>query len=96
MSAEQVEKIMNAIKSVDPESICEDALDDLVYEIAGRGATIASNQGAQLDAEKHIEDGENQASEINNDGFERQIEFLLAQGVNTTEIFKQLGLKVVD
>lgn len=96
MRAEQIEKIMQAIKSADPESICEDALDDLVYDAAGRGATDSANQADGSDAENHIEDGEDLASRINNEGFERQVEFLLENGVNTTEILKELGLKLAD
>jgi hypothetical protein len=57
-------------------------LDELVHDTAQEAGLIDLNAlPAPAEQEQHISAIESQASEINNGGFERQIEYLLQEGV---------------
>ena len=65
----------------------DSALDELVHETVQEVGLPALNELPDLaEQESHISDKERQASQINNGGFERQIEYLLSAGVDAQAI----------
>jgi hypothetical protein len=69
----------------------DSALDELVYETVQKVGLAALNELPDpADQEFHFADRELQASQINNSGFERQIEYLLRAGVSSQAIEEAL------
>ena len=65
----------------------DSTFDELVYEIVQEVGLGALNELSDpADQESHIADRELQASQINNGGYERQIEYLLQAGVDAQAI----------
>lgn len=87
---EEKNRILKALEGKD-----DDCLDELVYETAGDSSSVEANQGDDDDdAEQAIEDGESKASDINNLGFDGQVEWLLEQDVTEEDILKAIGADV--
>lgn len=78
---EEKNRILKALEGKD-----DDCLDELVYETSGAASSVEANQDADDEAERHIEEGERSASDINNLGIDGQIEWLLEQGLIEEDI----------
>jgi hypothetical protein len=70
----------------------EDVLDDLAHDVAHETRLSILNALADPDAqERHIEDTEAMASEVNNGGLEDQLRFLLEEEVSPERIREELN-----
>jgi hypothetical protein len=72
---------------------CESALDDMVTHLA-TDLNLEHLNGTECDDEQEeiLSSAEKYASEINNQGFECQINFLLLHGASSADINLELGM----
>ena len=84
----QVSELAAYAKQVDAP---EDAMDDLVHDVAQESKLSELNALAEPDdQERHIEATEAMASEVNNGGLAEQLRFLLEEGVLPERIREEL------